>query len=215
MDLIRGFFSLFSDLHGTLTAVATHSAAMSYLFIAGIIFVETGFVFMPFLPGDSLLFATGALSATGTFEITLLLPILWAAAVLGDTVNYSIGRTLGKHIVRKGMIKKEHYDKAQAFSHRHGNYAVVLARFFPILRTIVPFVAGMSNMPYASFFFYNVIGGITWVTLFVICGFFFGNIPFVQAHFEIIVLSIILISFAPLMYQAVQATRQSRKSSSK
>lgn len=208
MDLLRGFFRLFSDLQGTLLTIVEHGHVTGYIFVALIIFAETGMVFMPFLPGDSLLFASGAMAATRTFDIFVLLPILWGAAVIGDTVNYSIGRTLGQHIIRKGLIKPEHHKKAQEFSARHGNYAIILARFFPILRTIVPFVAGVSNMPYAAFFFFNLLGGIGWVSIFLFAGFFFGNIPFVQAHFEIIVLSIILVSFAPIMHQAWRVTRQ-------
>jgi membrane-associated protein len=207
MDLLRGFLHLFSDLQGTLVSMLAHGTIAGYIFVAGIIFVETGMVFMPFLPGDSLLFASGALAATHAFDFALLLPILWVAAIVGDTVNYSIGRTIGQRIVNKGMIKKEHYAKAQEFSKRHGNYAVLFARFFPILRTIVPFVAGISNMPYASFLFYNIIGGMSWVTIFLSLGFFFGNIPFVQAHFEFIVLSIIAVSFVPVILQALKSKK--------
>ncbi len=205
IDLFHSFVALFSDINGTIANMSAHGQAVAYLFVAAIIFVETGFVFMPFLPGDSLLFAAGALSATGTFSLFILLPVLYGAAIIGDTVNYSIGRTLGKQILKRGAIKAEHYAKAQAFSERHGKYAVVLARFFPILRTIVPFIAGMSHMPYGSFLLYNIVGGISWVTSFLLLGFFFGNIPFVQKHFELIVLSIIVISFIPIIVQSVRA----------
>lgn len=208
MEIFHQFLALFSDIQGTLSAVTSNGAFTGYLFLVAIIFAETGLVFLPFLPGDSLLFAAGVFSATGVFSVAILLPLLCATAIIGDSVNYAIGRTLGKQIVKKGMVNAKHYTRAQEFSAKHGTYAIVLARFIPILRTIVPFVAGMTNMPYASFITYNVIGGIAWASGFLLLGFFFGNIPFVQAHFEIIILAIIIVSFAPLIYQALRSTKK-------
>lgn len=185
--------ALFIGQYGTLT----------YAFLFLIIFMETGFVVTPFLPGDSLLFAAGALSATGALKISFVYFLLLAAAVVGDTLNYWAGHFVGPKIFEKGsrLIKKEHLLKTQKFYERYGGQAIVLARFIPIVRTFAPFVAGIAKMDYKYFLAYNVLGGTLWVSLFVWGGFFFGNLPIVKANFHIVVMAIVLLSITPIVYE--------------
>ncbi|HPF95594.1 MAG: VTT domain-containing protein [Candidatus Magasanikbacteria bacterium] len=175
----------------------------SILFL--IIFVETGLVIMPFLPGDSLLFATGSFAALGVIDINLALPLLILAAITGDTVNYWIGREGGtrllKHKHLSKLINDEHLAKAQRFYEKHAFLSVVLARFMPIIRTFAPFVAGMTKMHYRQFMAYNALGGIAWVSLFTLLGYWFGNLPIVQEYFGIVIIAIIILSFMPLVYE--------------
>ena len=188
-----------------------------------VIFVETGLVIMPFLPGDSLLFAAGALSASlNAFNIWYLWILMVIAAFVGDTVNYSIGYYLGDKIYNKSQvpknnfqtssklqitniikkfIKQEHIDKAQAFYEKYGGKAIVLARFVPIVRTFAPFVAGVSKMNYGKFISYNFVGGLAWVTAFLMAGFFFGNIPIVKDNFHYVAVGIILVSVVPMVME--------------
>lgn len=169
--------------------------------------METGLVVTPFLPGDSLLFAAGALSAsTGAFQVGWLWVLMVVAAFLGDTVNYWIGHFIGPKAfsMKSGILKKEYLDKAQAFYDKHGGKAIILARFVPIVRTFAPFVAGIGKMHYGKFISYNAIGGLFWVTLFTWGGYFFGNIPIVKNNFEIVVVLIILISVVPIAIEWVK-----------
>jgi membrane-associated protein len=173
-----------------------------------IIFAETGFVVTPFLPGDSLLFATGALAATGILDIRLVVPLLLIAAVAGDAVNYSIGHFVGPRIFTAEdraslwhrMLNRNHLMEAHAFFERHGGKAVVLGRFVPIVRTFVPFVAGCGSMSYPQFAFYNVLGAILWVGICVGAGFGLGNIPIVKQNFELVVIAIVGISLLPILW---------------
>lgn len=160
----------------------------------------------PFLPGDSLLFAAGALAAMGSFEIAFLWILMAAAAILGDTVNYWIGHKLGRGVFEKGskFFKKEYLEEAEAFYAKHGGKAIILARFVPIVRTFAPFVAGISEMHYGRFISYNIIGGLSWVSLFLLGGFWFGNIPFVKENFHYVVIIIVLISVVPIILTAVK-----------
>ena len=170
-----------------------------YLIIFGIIFVETGLVFMPFLPGDSLIFAAGSFAAINALNYFFLLIILIIAAVLGDTVNYFIGKNFSRKILQsKRLVKEENLNKAKKFVDKYGGKAVFLARFVPIIRTIVPFVAGSGELEYKKFFKYNLIGGITWVFVCLTTGYFFGNIPVVKNNFSIFILAIIFISILPI-----------------
>jgi len=171
-----------------------------------IIFAETGFVFTPFLPGDSLLFAAGAFAALGSFKIGWLFLILWLAASLGDTVNYWIGHFFGQKIIDhpKVPINQKHLDKTQTFYQKHGGKTICLARFIPIVRTFAPFVAGIGKMEYRKFIIYNVVGGFCWVSLFTLGGYFFGNLPFVKDNFSLVVLVIIFLSIAPLLTEALK-----------
>lgn len=174
-----------------------------------IIFVETGLVFVPFLPGDSLLFTAGIFAADGGgLNIWALLILMWIAAILGNTSNYWIGRAFGHAIIDSGRVKSltpERIKKTQGFFDRYGALAIVVTRFFPIIRTFAPFFAGVAHMDFGRFTIYNVIGGVSWVTVFVLLGYFFGGIPFVQDNFELVIIAIIVISFIPAVAGAIKA----------
>ena len=187
-----------------------------YGILFAIIFAETGLVVTPFLPGDSLLFAAGALGATAALRIEVMIPVLVLAAVLGDAVNYAVGSRIAHRFLAddidetKGIhrfVKREHVARAHAFFVKHGGKAVVLARFVPIVRTFVPFVAGGADMPYRTFAIYNVIGAILWVGICVGAGFAFGNIPVVKENFELVVLGIVGVSVLPLAFEIVRTFR--------
>lgn len=174
---------------------------LAYVFLFVVIFIETGLVVTPFLPGDSLIFATAALAAAGgPISIPLLLPLLYIAAVSGDTLNYHIGHRLRERVRQRRRIpfvKMEYIDRAQHFFERHGGKTITIARFVPIVRTFAPFVAGVGEMPYRRFLGYNVVGGVAWVSVMFLIGYFFGNIPYVKDHFSLVVVAIILISVLP------------------
>jgi membrane-associated protein len=174
-----------------------------YPILFAVIFCETGLVVTPFLPGDSLLFAVGALSAidtSGTLRAPLLTVVLAGAAVLGNMANYGVGRAIGPPAFsgRYRLLKVEYLRRTEAFFQRYGGFAVLVSRFMPILRTVVPFVAGIGRMPYARFFGYNLVGGTLWVTLFVWGGYLFGNIPLVKNNFGVVTILIVIVSLAPL-----------------
>jgi membrane-associated protein len=178
---------------------------LSYIILFAIIFIETGLVFMPFLPGDSLLFAAGAFATTGSFNISILILLLWLAAFLGDTVNYYIGRIIGQKLIDNHKIKinQKYIDRTQEFYNKYGGKTIFLARFIPIIRTFAPFIAGISKMNYAKFSLYNILGGLTWVLIFTLSGYFFGNIPQVKENFSIVIFAIILISFIPVFIELI------------
>ncbi|MFO1066539.1 MAG: DedA family protein [Pirellulales bacterium] len=187
-----------------------------YVLVIGIIFAETGLVIAPFLPGDSLLFAVGALSAAqpDDLNIAVLVPVLVIAAIAGDAVNYAIGKWVGPQVFRRDtglLLNKQHLLRAQAFYEKHGGKAIVLARFLPILRTFAPFVAGIGGMQYRKFWFYNVIGGTVWVTLFLMGGYAFGNVPVVKRNFHVVILAIIVISVLPVIYEWFKAYREDKR----
>jgi len=180
-----------------------------YVVIFIVIFCETGLVFLPFLPGDSLIFAVGAFAGAGKLNIFILYSILIIAAVLGDTVNYEIGKHFGRRILeykKIKLIKEEHLLKADEFVSKHGSKAVFLARFIPIIRTIVPFIAGMGKLEYKKFFKVNAIGGVIWVTLFLGLGYFFGNMEIVKSKLSFIILAIIFISVIPVVVTVIKST---------
>lgn len=177
---------------------------LTYLFLFIIIFLETGLVITPFLPGDSLLFAAGAFASQNLLNIYFLFFLLAFAAILGDTINYSIGYFFGKKAFNKKFIKKEYLLKTQKFYKKHGGKTIILARFVPIIRTFAPFVAGVGKMPYKKFISFNVIGGILWVFLFLFLGFFFGNISIIKKNFEIAILVIVLISVMPIIIEYIK-----------
>ncbi|MGD9904119.1 MAG: VTT domain-containing protein [Vicinamibacterales bacterium] len=201
-----------------LVAIANAAGPWSYAVLFAIIFAETGLVVTPFLPGDSLLFAAGALGATGLFRLEVLTPVLVVAAVLGDAVNYSIGARVAHRFLAPAdgaipgvlgrLVKREHVEQAHAFFVKHGGKAVVLARFVPIVRTFLPFVAGGADMPYRTFAFYNVTGAIAWVGICVGAGYLFGNIPVVKDNFELVVLGIVAVSVLPIVVELVKVRRQ-------
>lgn len=191
-------FILNIDKH--LTEIVRNYGVWTYSILFLIVFCETGLVVAPFLPGDSLLFVVGALSAKGAFEIGYISIILLIAAILGDTVNYHIGKYIGPKIFQKENVKllnKEHLEKAYKFYEKHGGKTIIIARFIPIIRTFAPFVGGIGKMNYARFITYNIVGAISWVMLFVMAGYFFGNIPLVRDNFTLVVMAIIFISILP------------------
>jgi membrane-associated protein len=184
-----------------------------YAILFAIIFSETGFVITPFLPGDSLLFVAGAIAASGQLNPHVLFVVLAAAAILGNTVNYGIGRWLGKHFFTdhgSRWLNPGHLAKARDFYDRHGGKAVVISRFLPIVRTYVPFVAGMAAMKPREFTTYNVTGAVLWVGLLTYAGFFFGNIPWIKGNLTAIIVAIIVVSLLPLVYAYVRARKASR-----
>jgi membrane-associated protein len=204
-------FVLHLDAHLNALIVAYH--LWTYLILFLVIFCETGLVVTPFLPGDSLLFATGALAAApgSPLRVHWLFLVLAAAAVLGDTVNYWIGHAVGPKIFDREKVrflKKEHLDKTHAFYEKYGGITIILARFIPIIRTFAPFVAGIGRMTYWRFIGYNVIGGVAWVAVFLFSGYFFGNLPVVRRNFTIVIFAIIIISVLP---GVIEYLRQRRK----
>jgi membrane-associated protein len=175
----------------------------TYAILFAIIFIETGLVFVPFLPGDSLLFTSGAFAAIGSLNIVTLLILNIVAALLGDTINYWIGRFVGAKIVsnKRMPIKKEHLEKTNEFFRKHGGKTIIIARFVPIIRTFAPFVAGAGKMNYRKFVFFNVIGGVLWVSICTLGGYFFGNIPFVKDNFSIVIIGVVVLSLIPIIVE--------------
>ncbi|MBN2052909.1 DedA family protein [Candidatus Woesearchaeota archaeon] len=213
MSVITDFFSFVMQIDKHLLWLINQFGAFSYAIIFFIIFLETGLVFTPFLPGDSLLFASGALAAVGAFNVFLLLILLSFAAVLGDSVNYAIGHFIGKKILERhsGLIKKEYVDRTKKFYDKYGGKTIIIARFIPIIRTFAPFLAGIGTMQYWKFLAYNVIGGILWVAFFLFAGYFFGTIPFVKEHFTLAIIIIIVVSLIPAMIEFVKYLREKKK----
>ena len=201
MEMISGFIDLILHLDVHLLRMVQDYGAWIYAILFAIIFSETGFVVTPFLPGDSLLFVAGAIAATGAMNVHLLAALLAAAAVLGNTANYGIGRWLGKRFFTdrgSKWLNPAHLQRANAFYERHGGKAVVLSRFLPIVRTYIPFVAGMAAMPVRRFTAYNVAGAVLWVGALLYLGFFFGNIPWIQENLTAMIIGIVLVSLLPL-----------------
>ena len=203
---IDRYLGIFIQQYGTLT----------YVILFVVIFCETGLVVTPFLPGDSLIFAAGALAAidtSGTLNVFLLFAILAAAAVIGDTVNYWIGAKFGVKLFDYNipLLKKEHLDRTYEFYEKYGGKTIILARFVPIVRTFAPFVAGVGRMDYSRFITFNLIGGVAWVAIFTFLGYLFGNVPFVKENFEIVTLAIVLISVLPMVFEYVRSRRRRAK----
>lgn len=210
------FFDLFHDLPGHLHMWASAYGMGLYVILAVIIFAETGLVVTPFLPGDSLLFATGALLALGLPNLNLptMMLVLVVAAVIGDWVNYHVGKWMAPRLFQNyeaRWLNKKHLDKTKDFYDRHGGKTIILARFIPIVRTYAPFVAGMSGMRYTSFAVYNVTGAIAWICSFLGLGFFFGNLPFIKSNFQYVVMAIIVLSFMPIVIEFLRARQATLK----
>jgi membrane-associated protein len=218
MDIIN--FILHIDTY--LSTLISQFGVGTYIILFLVIFIETGLVITPFLPGDSLLFAAGALAALPAcnpqvdptctpfrLNVVVLYVVVAAAAVLGDTVNYWIGHYIGPRAFsgKIRFLKKEYMDRTQAFYDKHGGKTIFLARFVPIVRTFAPFVAGVGQMRYGHFISYNIFGGILWTALFVAAGYFFGNLPFIQQNFSLVVIAIVVISVLPMVYEYVKSKR--------
>jgi len=199
MEFIKYLIDLFLHLDKHLNEIIQQYGVITYVILFFVIFAETGFVFTPFLPGDSLLFAAGTFAALGSFNVNILFAILAIAAVLGDTINYWIGHFLGVKLFYKypRILKKEYLDRTHKFYEKHGGITIIIARFIPIVRTFAPFVAGIGSMSYSRFIAYNIIGGVAWCALFVYAGYFFGNISFVKNNFSIVIITIVFISILP------------------
>ncbi len=214
MELLTQFINIFLHLDVYLGDIISQYGAWTYGILFAVIFVETGLVIMPFLPGDSLLFAAGAIAAIGDsgLNIFLMVGLLMVAAILGDTANYWIGHSLGEKAYESKWVKKEYIDKTHEFYEKHGGKTIFLARFVPIIRTFAPFVAGVGKMSYKYFFSYNVFGGLVWVPLFAFTGYFFGNIEFVKHNFSIVILAIIGISLIPIIIEALKARKEKQES---
>ena len=203
MEILKILIDFFLHIDKNLAMVIAQYGGLTYLILFLVIFMETGLVVTPFLPGDSLLFAAGALAAMGSFNILLLYILMIVAAITGDSLNYWIGDKLERKIFdgRSRFFKKEDLEQAEEFYQRHGGKAIVFARFVPIVRTFAPFVAGISKMHYATFILYNVVGAVSWVTVFMLGGYAFGNFPFIKDNFHYAALMIVGISVVPILIE--------------
>jgi membrane-associated protein len=209
MELLRDIVDLFLHLDQHLSEVISEYGTWTHLILFLIVFCETGLVITPFLPGDSLLFAAGTFAALGALDLWLVVILLIAAAIVGDTVNYWIGAYIGPRAFRGDIrfLRKEYLDRTHAFYEKHGGKTIILARFVPIIRTFAPFVAGVGAMSYPKFITYNVVGAVVWVGTFVLGGYFFGNIPVVRENFTLVILAIIALSVMPIALEALRARR--------
>lgn len=201
---------LFLHLDAHISEITNEYGLLTYLLLFAIIFCETGLVITPFLPGDSLIFATGALAASGSFNLFTLVVVLCLAAVAGDTVNYHTGQFLGNRVISNEnirFIKKEQLDRTHLFFEKYGVKAIIIARFIPVIRTFAPFVAGIGTMPYSAFIVYNIIGGVLWVTSFLFGGYFFGNLLIVKDNLSFLIPGIVLVSLTPGIIAYIQSKR--------
>jgi membrane-associated protein len=216
MELLTTAIDIFIHLDEYMSQIIAQYGVWTYALLFAVIFAETGLVVTPFLPGDSLLFAAGTFAAIpeSNLNVVLLFFMLIAAAIAGDTLNYSIGFRIGKRAYTGEIkwIKKEYMERTHAFFEKHGGKTIFLARFVPIVRTFAPFVAGVSEMSYGYFIRWNIIGGIAWVAIFLFAGFFFGNIPFIRKNFEFVVVAIILISVLPAVVEWWKARQEQKQS---
>jgi membrane-associated protein len=200
MEIIKNFIDFVMHLDVNLTQLANDFGIWTYLILFIVVFCETGLVVTPFLPGDSVIFVIGALSASGKLNLFAMMMVLMAAAVIGDTVNYQIGKLFGHKLFKNPdakIFKKKYLDKTHDFYERHGGKTIIIARFIPIIRTFAPFVAGMGSMTYLKFLSFNIVGGVSWVIVFIFGGYFFGTIPIVKNNFTFVIFAIILISLLP------------------
>ncbi len=213
MEYIKLAFDFLLHIDRYLSVIIQDFGAWSYLILFVVIFIETGLVVTPFLPGDSLLFAAGAFAAVGAFNPVLLFVILAIAAIAGDTANYWIGHKIGPRVFSGEVrfLKKEYLDKTQAFYDKHGGKTIFLARFIPIIRTFAPFVAGVGQMRYGYFISYNIIGGIVWTGVCIFAGYFFGNLPIVKDNFSLVIVAIVIISVLPAVWEVAKAKLDEKK----
>ena len=211
MEAIKLMIDFVLHIDKYVGVLAETFGVFTYAILFLIIFLETGLVITPFLPGDSLLFVLGAFSAQGTFNVLLLFILLVIAAILGDSVNYWIGNYFGERVFANSrFFRKEHLERTKEFYRKHGGKAVVLGRFAPIIRTFVPFVAGVGKMNYPTFLTYNILGAIVWIALFLFAGYFFGNLPLVEKNLTVIIYIIVVISFIPIILEYVRHKRSKK-----
>ena len=216
LDLIRKLVDFIVHIDRHLAEIIASYGLWTYAVLWLIIFAETGLVVTPFLPGDSLLFAAGTFCAkpeTG-LNVHLMAVLRWVAAVLGDTVNYWLGSRIGPAVFKREdsmFLRKKHLERAHAFFEKYGGRAIILARFVPIVRTFVPFVAGVGRMHYGRFIAYNVIGGFIWIYFFLYAGYWFGGLPFIQRNFKLVILAIIIISVLPIVWETWRAWKEAKQ----
>lgn len=213
---MQTLIDLFLHLDKHLDVIFRDYGIWTYFLLALVVFCETGLVVTPFLPGDSLLFAAGALAAGGALDVHMIALGLLIAAILGDTVNYHVGKFIGPKVFEKKdsrVFKKEYLDRTQSFYDRFGGKTIVIARFVPIVRTFAPFLAGVGKMNYKYFLTYNIVGAVLWVGLIVYAGYFFGELPFVKKNFSIVVLGIIFVSILPAIIEVLRARKEIRQNS--
>jgi membrane-associated protein len=214
MELLSGFLDIILHLDAHLLALVQEYGVWVYAILFVIIFAETGLVVAPFLPGDSLLFVTGALCGMGSLELQILMPLLIVAAFSGDNTNYWVGRLLGLRLLNHAnqkLIKHEHLEKTHLFFDKHGGKTIIFARFLPIIRTFAPFVAGIGTMNYRSFVMFSAIGSVAWIGSLTIAGYFFGNIPIIKNNLTLMILVIIVVSFIPAVLEFIKHRRQAAK----
>lgn len=214
MELIKDFIDIFLHLDRHLTEITQSYGTWTYLILFGIVFCETGLVVTPFLPGDSLLFAAGAISSLGGLNPVYLFVLLTAAAIIGDTVNYAAGHFIGPKVFQKEdsrFLRKEYLERTHRFYEKHGGKTIILARFVPIIRTFAPFVAGVGSMTYGKFLAYNVTGALLWVGIFVFGGYYFGNLPIVKKNFTLVIMAIIVLSIMPGVIEYLRHRRETKK----
>lgn len=210
LEVIKDIIDLFLHLDKHLKEIIAAYGTLTYGILFLIVFCETGLVVTPFLPGDSLLFAVGVFAADGSLNLVTVLVLLSIAAILGDSVNYKLGQVFGEHA---RFINPKHIQRTHEFYERYGPSTIIIARFVPIVRTFAPFVAGVGNMSYGKFLTYNVVGGLLWVNLLTLGGYFFANVPVVKNNFSLVVVAIIIISVLPAVFEFVRAWRTNRKTS--
>jgi len=200
MEILKYFFDFFMHLDRHLDVMVSSYGTWAYLILFLIIFAETGLVVTPILPGDSLLFAAGSIAARGSLDVAWVVILLSIAAILGDTVNYAAGHSIGPRVFHNPggrILKKDYLDRTRAFFEKYGGKTIIIARFVPIVRTFAPFVAGVGSMDYGRFIVYNIAGGVAWVAFFVIGGYWFGSLPLVRKNFTIVIFAIIFVSVLP------------------
>jgi membrane-associated protein len=212
MELIKALIDFILHIDKHLDQIINDYGTGTYLILFLIIFAETGLVVTPFLPGDSLLFAIGAISARGSLDLGTVIFLLFIAAVLGDTVNYHIGKFIGPKAFESNsrFLKKEHLMKTQKFYDKHGGKTIIFARFIPIIRTFAPFVAGIGTMNYSKFIAYNLIGGALWVAGFTLLGYYFGNMPIVKKNFTLVIFAIIILSVVPAVIEFIKQRKEAK-----
>ena len=207
MEYLTQFIDLFLHLDKSLSTVIQSYGSSTYIILFVVILCETGLVILPFLPGDSLLFAAGAFAAKGDMDMTVLFLTLCIAAITGDSINYEVGRLIGPRIARREksrFVNKEHIAKTHQFYEKYGAKTIIIARFIPIIRTFAPFVAGLGSMSYKKFLHYNLIGGIAWVAICLFAGYLFGNIPLVKQNFTMVIFAIIIVSILPAVIEYIR-----------